>query len=444
MYRMCPEPITSYGIICCDLQQPDSVRYLMVQRKDSLCFVEFMRGKYTLQDGHYIKFLLSNMTKDERANLSTADSFDGLWLQMWSNKHNNRVFQKEFEGSRLKFDALSRGCDVVFDAAAAAEAQEGEERSRTEELPRCRRVCLCDLLKETAECCLLEREWGFPKGRRNLNEDNLQCALREFTEETGLGSQKVKMYAGVPCVQEVFKGSNGVTYRHVYYTACLQGDSTLPANLSLLGCREIKTIAWFQFQEVCQKIPAHNVERLAIVHYVHNLVVRSGCTTAVDADHAAAAAALQLSGVVVSFGGVPTTAVNAATNGVTGVLGTGYERQSVCDHEKRSDLNHNEASSSWHATSPQRSPPPCWGPAPPPLLPSSTGLVSVPPQALLTSYHRPPPHPPAAASLMMHENHLWLKPCLISSCWTSPKPWSNGCHRQSGVNVACADKIIKR
>ena len=30
-----------------------------------------------------------------------------------------------------------------------------------------------------------EPEWGFPKGRRNFQEKDLTCALREFEEETG-------------------------------------------------------------------------------------------------------------------------------------------------------------------------------------------------------------------------------------------------------------------
>ena len=28
-------------------------------------------------------------------------------------------------------------------------------------------------------------EWGFPKGRRNYQENDLTCGLREFEEETG-------------------------------------------------------------------------------------------------------------------------------------------------------------------------------------------------------------------------------------------------------------------
>ena len=31
----------------------------------------------------------------------------------------------------------------------------------------------------------IEPEWEVPKGRRNLNESDIDCALREFTEETG-------------------------------------------------------------------------------------------------------------------------------------------------------------------------------------------------------------------------------------------------------------------
>ena len=32
-------------------------------------------------------------------------------------------------------------------------------------------------------------EWGFPKGRRNLKERDRECAVREFSEETGLTAE---------------------------------------------------------------------------------------------------------------------------------------------------------------------------------------------------------------------------------------------------------------
>ena len=30
-----------------------------------------------------------------------------------------------------------------------------------------------------------EKEWGFPKGRRNFQEKDIVCGIREFEEETG-------------------------------------------------------------------------------------------------------------------------------------------------------------------------------------------------------------------------------------------------------------------
>ena len=38
------------------------------------------------------------------------------------------------------------------------------------------------------ECNIIyiEKDWGFPKGRRNLRESDYDCALREFEEETDI------------------------------------------------------------------------------------------------------------------------------------------------------------------------------------------------------------------------------------------------------------------
>ena len=38
-----------------------------------------------------------------------------------------------------------------------------------------------------------EPEWGFPKGRRNYQESDLHCALREFSEETGFPKSKLSV-----------------------------------------------------------------------------------------------------------------------------------------------------------------------------------------------------------------------------------------------------------
>jgi 8-oxo-dGTP pyrophosphatase MutT (NUDIX family) len=49
-----------------------------------------------------------------------------------------------------------------------------------------------------------EPEWGFPKGRRNPNEKNLKCALREFWEETGIVKSKLIVLNKLFPIQEQF------------------------------------------------------------------------------------------------------------------------------------------------------------------------------------------------------------------------------------------------
>ena len=39
-----------------------------------------------------------------------------------------------------------------------------------------------------------ETEWGFPKGRRNFQEKDLDCALREFEEETGMNKDNMVIF----------------------------------------------------------------------------------------------------------------------------------------------------------------------------------------------------------------------------------------------------------
>jgi ADP-ribose pyrophosphatase YjhB (NUDIX family) len=71
-------------------------------------------------------------------------------------------------------------------------------------------------------------EWGFPKGRRNMSkESGLECALRELREETGI-KQNIAEVLKVKPFEEVFTGSNGVRYKHIYYVARIGANQAEP------------------------------------------------------------------------------------------------------------------------------------------------------------------------------------------------------------------------
>ena len=61
----------------------------MVQRKDTLGFVEFMRGKYNIDNVEYIEKLLSIMTYNERKKLYLMISMIYGMNYGWIKPKNN-------------------------------------------------------------------------------------------------------------------------------------------------------------------------------------------------------------------------------------------------------------------------------------------------------------------------------------------------------------------
>ena len=54
----------------------------MVQRKDSLGFVEIIRGKYNIQNMHHLQNLFNELTTIE-INMLNHLTFDELWIHLW-------------------------------------------------------------------------------------------------------------------------------------------------------------------------------------------------------------------------------------------------------------------------------------------------------------------------------------------------------------------------
>lgn len=265
VYRSCNLPITSFGVICFRWTYDPHTgtrapQYLMVQRKDSLCFVEFIRGRYDLYNKPYVMHLLTKMTRAEREHIRTL-SFPELWHGFWQSDQN-RGYMREFHQAQEKFNALRRG--IV--------------------LPDTREyVDLTSLMNATCSQHD-EKEWGFPKGRRNINEKDIKCALREFREETGIDVQDVHVHNYVKPFEEVFTACNKVRYKHVYYIVQLKQDQDADAleddkDVCLLGdksqMREISRVRWLDEQTVDTKINADNKERRDMFRRVHALIMET-------------------------------------------------------------------------------------------------------------------------------------------------------------------------
>ena len=103
-----------------------------------------------------------------------------------------------------------------------------------------------------------EPEWGFPKGRRNYKEKDLECALREFEEETGYSKKTLSLIKNLNPYEELFTGSNLKSYKHKYFIARMKYEDSHSLNYQR---SEIGDMKWFSLEEALQRIRDYNTEK---------------------------------------------------------------------------------------------------------------------------------------------------------------------------------------
>ena len=235
LFRNCSAPVTSYGVIAMRFskpQQTDSLEFLLIQRKDSLSYIEFIRGKYNPSDEEFIHTLIEHMTKDEQQRLLT-NSFEQIWQEMWGNISKLQSHRNDYKKSEERFLILRPSLDKWI----------AEHPSSW-----------------------TEPEWGFPKGRRNSFEKDIHCAMREFVEETGLEENDFIMIHNTKSITESYIGSNQVHYCHKYYLAVCKPTTNVKVDYDNVHMtREIGDIKWLSFHEAFAKIRPGNIEKREIL-----------------------------------------------------------------------------------------------------------------------------------------------------------------------------------
>ena len=290
--KKCTEPVTSLGIICVmidglslniesfgkflnekyieidnynfskidNIDKLDSlkknIKFLMIQRKHSLAYIEFIRGKYDINETTNIKQndmkikniistkndlirLFRNMSPDEIKEISKLN-FDNLWNNLWKKTSKNKIFQKEYENSKTNFNKLIE-LGIIIE--------------------------LIDV-KPTYDT----PEWGFPKGRRNLFEKNLECALREFNEETSIENDDIYLINKINCIKEEYVGSNLVNYRHIYYLALSNNENIEYSKIeNSENNYEVGDIGWYCWEDAVEMIRGNYTEKIKVLNQIYFL-----------------------------------------------------------------------------------------------------------------------------------------------------------------------------
>lgn len=242
IFYQCKQPITSVGIIVYRLN--NGIReYLLIRRKDSIGYVEFMRGKYNIYSKIYLENIISEMTEEEKERILTTD-FSTLWKNLWGNDVNTQ-YRGEEKNSRDKFETLKYGV-LTNEKEYSLESLINESKGKW-----------------------LETEWGFPKGRHNNQEKDLLCALREFEEETGYSRLSINIIQNLMPFEEIFTGSNYKSYKHKYYVAYMEN-----VNESQMSYQdtEVSKMEWKPYDEAIQLIRSYNLEKKEVLTRVETLL----------------------------------------------------------------------------------------------------------------------------------------------------------------------------
>ena len=245
LFHQCKLPITSYGIILFR-KIKDEIQYLMIRRKDSFGYIDFMRGKYSPYNIFQLQKIVDEMSILEKSRI-LSESFNQLWIQMWGETSNVQYKNEELSSSK-KLELIRNGL-IVNDENVTLKS-----------------------IVENSKTQWNETEWEFPKGRRNNKEKDLECALREFEEETGINKNKISIIENILPFEEIFIGTNHKSYKHKYFLAYMEEDIEELTDLEHYQVTEVSKIEWKTIDNCLDSIRPYNLEKKKLITNINKVL----------------------------------------------------------------------------------------------------------------------------------------------------------------------------
>jgi len=231
LFHQCKSAITSYGIIVCR-PSLNGLEFLMLRRKDSFGYIDFIRGKYSPYNIYQIQNMVNEMSNAEKKRIISS-SFEELWENMWGETENVNQFNAEESSSAKKFELIKNG--VIVNESI---------------------VTLKNII-ENSPTSWDETEWEFPKGRRN------------YKEETGISQTKITIIENVVPFEEIYLGTNHKPYKHKYYIAY---SNYTKETLNKFQVTEVSKLEWKTIDQCLESIRPYNLEKIKLIKNINKVL----------------------------------------------------------------------------------------------------------------------------------------------------------------------------
>lgn len=215
--------IRSYGIACFQKNKQGKLQVMMVRRRNSYEFAEFVLCKYT--NKNIPVHIFDRMFPEEKLDLLTLD-FSRLWYRLYLDKDGQ---DPSYMRKKNKFER-----NFLFDGGSR----------------------LISMIQNSKNKIPSEL-WELPKGRRRrdhhrrtYDESELECAIREFEEETGIKKSYYKVY---PDIHNTYTFTDyGITYVCKYFLA-IANSAFIPEDINFANrvqIKEISCIRWLAIEYI--------------------------------------------------------------------------------------------------------------------------------------------------------------------------------------------------
>jgi ADP-ribose pyrophosphatase YjhB (NUDIX family) len=263
-------PITSYGCIYRYKQLSKEPHYLLIQRKDSVSYIDLIHGNYRESQ---LYFMLQDISEEERKRILNYD-----YPTLWEDLHLKAAEGESFEYGLSVFEKIKPYLKELFVLIPPSDPLNRNLWLFPKGKINWKPSFGCSSLEYGQE----EESWDEmieEQTKTRVNpEAPFDCAIREFKEETnGLDLLKRKVHlAFADPVVERYLGSNSKNYQTDYFVFNEVSEEPLPeltpfpieqTSIRKISKGEVQQMKWVPFSELPNYL---RPERQELVEYIEN------------------------------------------------------------------------------------------------------------------------------------------------------------------------------